>query len=71
MFTRGSPTGGSDDLARRALAIQRQLVELREKYSRRARKAVGARRSAQFVQVESALDALMDTKIASALPRIR
>ena len=60
----------ADDLARRALAIQKDLVELREKYYKRIRKAVGARRAARFVQVESTLDALMDIKVGSALPLI-
>ena len=60
----------ADDLAKRFLAIQEKLVELREKYYKRVRKAVSARRAAQFVQIESVLDALVDINVASLLPLI-
>ncbi len=65
---------GDEELAatfHRSVELKKRWIDLRARYFDRVAKAIGARKAARFVQVENKLDALVEYKLAQAVPLIR
>ena len=60
----------ADDLAHRWFKLQRERLDLLDKYHKRISKAVSPMRAAQFVQAENQIGLLIDLNIASEVPFI-
>ena len=54
-----------------SMELKKQWLELRVTYFDRIAKAIGARKSARFAQVENKLDALVEYRLAQAIPMVR
>ncbi len=55
----------------KSVQLKKQWIDLRTKYFDRLAKAVGVRKAARFAQLENKLDALVDYKLAQAIPLVR
>lgn len=72
-FLANQATMSDEELAavfHRSIELKKQWLDLRAKYFDRVAKAVGARKAARFAQVENKLDALVDYKLAQAIPMV-
>ena len=54
-----------------SIDLKKQWLDLRAKYFDRIAKAIGTRKAARFAQVENKLDALVDYKLAQAIPMVQ
>lgn len=73
-FLANEATMSDEELAatfRKSLELKKQWIDLRGKYFDRIAKAVGVRKATRFAQVENKLDALVDYKLAQAIPLAR
>jgi hypothetical protein len=59
------------DLAQRSLAVQKERTCLLKKYYKRIEKALSAKRAARFLQVENALNMVVDLQVAASLPLVQ
>jgi len=55
----------------KSVDLKKQWLDLRVKYFDRVATAVGVRKAARFVQVENKLDALVEYRLAQAVPMVR
>jgi phage terminase small subunit len=56
------------DLAKRSLAVQKQRTALLEKYYDQMAKVMSPIRAARFLQIENALNMLIDIQVAAEIP---
>lgn len=58
-------------LADQAFKLEEQRTKLKRKYYKKFRKIIGARKAAQFFQIENQLNAAIDLYLAATLPLIK
>jgi hypothetical protein len=58
------------DIARRVLDLEKQRIELIQRYRDRVSRAAGPLAAARFVQVEMLINKLLDVQVAMQLPLI-
>jgi hypothetical protein len=61
----------ADNYIQRALKYEEDMASLRKKYVGKFKKAIGAKQTAKFLQVDSRLTLLTNVQLASLLPIIK
>jgi len=73
-FVANQATMTDEELAaafRKSIELKKQWLDLRAKYFDRVARAIGTRKASRFAQVENKLDALVDYKLAQAIPMVQ
>ena len=73
-FAEKNPTltdAQAKDLSMQVFALQKSRVALKEKYFKVFEKAIGAKKTARFFQVDNRLNLLMAIQIASEIPLVK
>ncbi len=60
--------GTADDLMKKSGAIQKQLIDLRDSYVPKFEKAVSAKKTALWYQIDRRLDLVIEVQLASMIP---
>ncbi len=60
-----------DELVKQSFKIKSEELKLKEKYYNKMKKALSAKRAAQWLQLENQLDIVLDFQIAEQLPLIQ
>jgi hypothetical protein len=61
----------ADDFIKRAVKFDEDSASLRKKYIPKFKKAIGAKQTAKFLQVENRLDLLVRVQLAGLMPLIK
>jgi hypothetical protein len=61
----------ADDYIKRAVKYDDEIASLRKKYIPKFKKAIGAKQTAKFLQVDNRLHLLVNVQLAALLPIIK